>query len=322
MTTRRWRTILIQCFVLLAASSAFAQSRGNDQREEFQEAYKDQKSTRSSFLGGAPSYSLTPRRDNVGFAIGFEPVDVRVKAADSDETSGDNTLDMTGYTLLPTVAFFRSMFGIGISGEVGKRTIEYLQQVDPTTTEEEYFYEQYSETDYVGAGIYGYMLLPKKMLPRIMRGTVIIGGRSLTVDVKSRGTRTTPETMPDFTKLKYDVNMLEGGLHFTLTLAKRYQIIPWLNYRATSVGSIKDENQSSDDISEEVIEAAKLDQKLIWQSNADIKYGFDFAVQFTNLDIHFGGLLGYLANLNRGAERIQDKGLFVSASYYIAPPEE
>jgi hypothetical protein len=155
------------------------------------------------------------------------------------------------YTAVPTVAFFGSTFGIGITGELGSRTIEYLQQVDATEADPEYFYEQFSETQYMGAGLHGYILIPRAIMPKIMKGTVSLGGRSLTADVKSNGVRTVPETVPESTKITYDITILEAGLSFSLTLAKRYLICPWVNYPKTSFGSVSDPNQSSDDLAEE-----------------------------------------------------------------------
>jgi hypothetical protein len=70
------------------------------------------------------------------------------------------------------------------------------------------------------------------------------------------------------------------------------------------------------------VDAAKLDRSLIWGSSPDVTYGIDLAMQFTNLDIRFGGMLGYLTNMNRGADRIKDRTVTVSASYYLAPPEQ
>ena len=44
-------------------------------------------------------------------------------------------------------------------------------------------------------------------------------------------------------------------------------------------------------------------------------FGIDFAVQLGRFEAHLGGIFGYLSNLNRGADRVQDKAIQFSIAY-------
>lgn len=325
-TTNKYALTLAMAMSLAGGISgkAFAQARGGEKRTEFQEDLQEFYKSERSFLGATPSHNLTPRRDNIGFSLGVMPVDIAMTPLTTDTSSKRTTLDMTGYTAVPTVAFFGSTFGVGISAEVGSRSIKFLQEIDATAAESEYFFEQFSETSYLGAGLYGYVLVPKSVMPRFMNATIIVGGRNLTATHKTRGTRTDPTASPEPLTMKYDVRVFDAGLNFSLTLARRFQIIPWVNHRTTSLGvpKDKDEKAAASGFPQETVDAVKLDRDLIWRTTPETTYGVDLGIQFTNVNVHIGGLLGYLVNTSSESNRLQDKSLTVALSYYLAPPKE
>ncbi len=295
----------------------------SEEREEFQDFYQKQKKSRSSFFASAPNHHITPKRDNISLAIQTDVVDVTVAPPLDDEAPDfenlDHRLEMTGWSVFPLVAFSSDRFGVGFAGEAGSRQIKFLsRQADSAEgTQDGYFYEQYSEMRYSGAGAYAFMLLRANWLPKWFAGTVILGGRSLTAIEESRGTRTDSTDVPEATKLKYDVNVLDGGLNIGATLAKRFTVFPWVNYRRTILGAVKDRNGNSADslMTPDLKTSVDLDRSLTWRSEPKLTYGLDFAVQIRSFEVHLGGLFGYLANMNRGADRVQDETIELGISY-------
>lgn len=302
------------------AQSSDAEDRAGD-RADFQEFYQNQKRSQSSFFGSAPNHHVTPKRDNISFTVQADAVDVIV-GPDADEKPSDfenldNRLEMTGWSFFPLVAFSSERFGIGFTGEAGNRQIKYLdRRADSAEGEADgHFYEQYSDMSYSGAGVYGFLLLRANALPKWLAGTVIVGGRTLTATHQTPGVRTDSNEVPDSNKLKYDVTAFDVGLNVGATLAKRFTVFPWLNYRWTQLGDVKDRNGSSVQLSRTLEDQIELDRSLTWLSDSPFTYGLDFAVQIQSIELHLGGVFGYLASMNRGADRIQDGSIEVGVSY-------
>jgi hypothetical protein len=276
--------------------------------------------SRSSFLASAPNHHITPKRDNISLSLEMEMLDLTVGPAldqlPKDLSELDQRLEMTGWSVLPLIAFSADRFGIGFTGEAGKRQIKYLDREPESDTSAGTFLEQFSETRYTGVGIYGFVSLRSSSLPNWLGGTLIIGGRSLTAVNETRGTRTDSTTDSPTTRLKYDVRAYDFGLNVAATLAKRFTVFPWINHRQVQPGSIKDGNEKvAASLGDSVSVPVEMDRQLIWQSAPTLTYGIDFAVRIQRFEVHLGGLFGYLANLNRGADRVQDQGLSLSVGY-------
>lgn len=303
------------------AGLAFGQTdEGLEERKEYQEFYEKQ-SKKTSFFGAAPSHHITPKRDNIAFALEAKTADVTIAPetaeAPSDFSDLDHRLEMTGYSVFPLVGFSAERFGVGFMGEVGSRQIKFLSRTADTSSAQGSFYEQFSDTSYSGAGIYAFALLPQAWAPPWLTGTLILGGRNLAATYETNGTRTDSTTVPDATKLKYDVNSFDLGLNLAATLSKRFIVNPWFNYRKTQLGAVKDHNGNAADdlLTVDLEQQVTLDRELMWLSQPTFTYGIDFAVQIQKFQIHLGGLFGYLVSMNRGADRLQDKSIDVAVSY-------
>lgn len=306
---------------LVAASPARAQTETEEAtREDFQAFYKRQQTEARSFFGSAPNHHITPRRDNITFSLQFDTYDVTVAPKSDDQPDDFSTLDerleMTGWSAFPLVAFSADRFGVGFTGDAGARQVKFLSRVPDSATFPGSYFEQYSDMSYTGAGLYGFMLLRSNALPKWLSGTLILGGRQLTAVHLTRGTRTDSQNVPEEEKLKYDVTVADAGLNVAAQLAKRFVVFPWVNYRRSFLGALEDRNGEELDTAL-VDPSVALDRQLAWTSQPDLTYGIDFAVQLASFDIHFGGLFGYVAALNRGADRVQDKSLSIGASYAL-----
>jgi hypothetical protein len=318
------RVIASSSLVLGLASGAPARAQTaaspNERREELQDFYTKEARKEGSFFSGAPSHHITPKRDHISFSVQADVVDVGVAPASADPSADfdtlDNRLEMTGWSLFPLVSFAAKNFGVGFTGEAGDRQIQYVDRVkNDGTSVPGYFIEQFSEMKYTGIGLYVFATV--RPGPAWLKATLIGGGRSLAAIEETAGTRTDASQIPDTTKLKYDVSSYDAGVNVAALLSKRFVVLPWVNYRKTFLSDIKDRNDSSNSaiLTETLKDTVELDLSLTWLASPTVRYGVDFAVQLAKVEIHFGGVFGYLASLQRGADRIHDSSISAAVSY-------
>lgn len=281
-------------------------------RAEMQSFYLEQEQRRRPLFASAPSHHIIPKQDTISFALQADAVDVTI-APDSTELQDDlsdmdHKLEVKGWSVFPLVAFSADHFGVGFTVEGGSRQIQYLRQ-DRTS-----FYEQFSDMSYTGAGLYVFRVFPLPKLSSRVLGTVILGGRSLTCVHVNYAARTNAQASAQAEKLKYDVNAYDIGLNLSMNLVRRFTIFPWLNVRHTVLGPVKDRNESPATDVDDVVEQ---DRELTWLASRALQYGVDFAVQLGPIEMHFGGVIGYLAGLYQGADRVQDETISFGFSYDI-----
>ncbi|MDQ3231508.1 MAG: hypothetical protein M3Q07_06770, partial [Pseudobdellovibrionaceae bacterium] len=123
----------------LTPYAAFGQTSNNNQeRQEFQDAYKKQRQNQAALFSAAPNHHITPKRDNISFALDTQIIDLAI-APDLDEipedlTELDHRLEMTGWSVFPLIAFSADRFGVGFTGEAGRRQVKYLSREQESDT--------------------------------------------------------------------------------------------------------------------------------------------------------------------------------------------
>ena len=295
-------------------------------REEFQDAYTKQQTKKPSLFDTLPIQQIVPLEDTITFAAAASYKDVTIAPSGQDISSNrDNLnerLDLKGWSTSPYIALTAKQFGFGFTGELGRITSHYQQGAALASGNQSNYYAGYNNQraimDYSGVGAYFYLSPRWNALPKRVSINFIAGGKSLNVQHESSGTAYSGNTQAPMTKYQYAVQNVDVGTNLGLNFVKRFTVLPWVDYSANFVSQPATAEQSSFHNQSNAYDLAlKDDIDLFWHSAPRLRYGIDLVVNMLGINVHFGGLLGIIGNLNKGAGRIQDNSHYISFSFDI-----
>jgi len=310
---------------LVPGSQAFAATIENS-REEFQDAYTKQQTNSPSLFDTLPIQQIVPLEDTITFAAAANYKDVTIAPKGQDISSNranlSERLDLKGWSASPYIALTAKQFGFGFTGELGRMTAHYQQGValasgNPSGYSAGYNNQQ-AVMNYSGVGAYFYLSPRWKALPKRVSINFIAGGKSLNVQHESSGTVYSSSTQAPMTKYQYAVQNVDVGTNLGLNFVKRFTVLPWVDYSTNFVSHPSTVDQSSLRYQSNAYDLAlKDDIDLFWHSAPKLRYGIDLVVNMFGINVHFGGLLGIIGNLSKGAGRIQDNSRYISFSFDI-----
>ena len=310
---------------LVPGHQAFATTIQNS-REEFQDAYTKQQTKSPSLFDTLPIQQIVPLEDTITFAAAASYKDVTIAPSGQDISSNRNNLserlDLNGWSASPYIALTAKQFGFGFTGELGRMTARYRQggalaSGNQSNTSAGYNSQQ-AVMNYSGVGAYFYLSPRWKVFPKSVSINFIAGGKSLNVQHESSGTAYSSNTQAPMTKYQYAVQNVDFGTNLGLNFVKRFTVMPWVDYSTNFVSQPTTVEQSSFRYQSNPYDLAlKDDIDLFWHSAPRLRYGIDLVVNMLGINVHFGGLLGIIGNLNKGAGRIQDNSRYISFSFDI-----
>ncbi len=119
-----------------AATNMATEEESAARRAEMQDFYSSQLGGKTVIFKGSPSHHITPKRQNISFALQTEVIDVAIASPTADLSVDfsdlDNRLEMTGWSVFPLVAFSARNFGVGFDAartdsRLGTVVKEYLE---------------------------------------------------------------------------------------------------------------------------------------------------------------------------------------------------
>lgn len=315
------RTILILSSFF--ADHAFAADTFSDAtRENLQEDYIHLRQNNPSPFSTAPVTHVVPSRDT--FTVGLSTDVYNTLVVPRGQSATDNPkeklhkLEVTGSSIAPLFVVSSKAYALGVAGETGNRQSHYLQDYRATGNG---FQEQTSSMSYSGAGLYFYLLVPQKALPSAVKFTLLLGSVRMTAVHENNGIRA-DEFSEAYRTYSYPVSRTQAGANIVLRLNRRFSIVFWYNYLTHKTGDAtvleadpgaeKSEIGPQGDTYDQVL---KSDQELFWQAQPRHRLGVDLALHAGGLEVHLGGLLGYVAARGTTPENIADNNIFVSFAY-------
>lgn len=302
-----------------ASAGAMGATETFETREDLQESYLHYRQNRQSPFASAPLTHITPSRGTLTFGLGGDLFDLSVVPRESrakDVTpQATHQLSVVGQTIAPVLAYSAKHYALGVTGERGERDIHYLRSFDAGSGA---YDEQKSAASWSGVGLYGYILMPQSLLPRVVQITAMGGSTFLKVEHRTAGRVTTRGGEERYRTYGYPVRRNEVGMTADIKLGRRFSLIVWYNYLTHKAG--KEEVMSADPGVDQPTEfggdawdqTLALDQELLWQDQLRHRMGLDIAYRIGKFEAHLGGVLGYLVARGTTPQHVADNSFFLS----------
>lgn len=314
-----WLRYFAPATLALAISmTAMAATETFETREELQESYLHYRQNRQSPFATAPLTHITPSRGKLTIGLSGDLFDLAIVPKQSrakDVTpQATHQLSVAGSTIAPLLSYSAKNYALGVTGEQGKRDIHYLRYFETGTSYE----KQDSAAEWSGAGLYGYLLMPQSLLPRVVQLTVMAGSTFLKVEHRTNGRLLSQGAAELYRTYGYPVRRNELGITADLKLGRRFSLIVWYNYLTHKAG--KEEvvaadpgvDPASDSFDDTWDQSLALDQELLWQDQLRHRMGLDIAYRLGKFEAHLGGVLGYLIARGTTPQHIADNTFFLS----------
>lgn len=292
------------------AGSSYAQSvvhRGN-----MIDSLVEYRKSANSIYQPPPITHMVPNFNTITYAIAVEKRDItllpRYENGDLD-TQDQSSLKLSGYTVAPHLAISLKKVGIGLSIENSKNESVYNYQNQWSN----YDVNQTSVVSTAGLG-FNVSVLPFDSLRKNHKLALIAGGKSLNVKHSFSDFLSSTASGRDPIQTRYNILKYEVGANLTLSLLKRFRVIPWVDYTMTDIKNAQSAyNPQSHGYVTDGIYADDL--RLYWQSSPNVRYGIDLSLGIWGLDIRVGSILGKLARLGSDPDYYKDSSFNISLSF-------
>jgi hypothetical protein len=225
----------------------------------------------------------------------FDATVMRDGVSVEEATDFDSRLILGGYRASPLVVFQEDRFGVGFGATVGKRTSEFRESMYTITK---------GEASFSGLQLVTYFVPKFSFFPKNVTTSFLVGGEK--VYVTHELTYLRPRDIPSVQyeeKARYSVTAINIGVDVGILLSNRFTVMPWYDTkRMWSVSPSSDADTLLFQQSSELV----ADESLFWRTEE--RYGIDLSVRVKRFTLHFGGVLGFLAGLAKGADDVSDSG--------------
>jgi hypothetical protein len=285
----------------------FAQSEAS--RKDMQDYYIDYQRGHRTIYQSVPVTQVVPSFNTITYAGLYESTEATVTELNGIEKE---ELKMTGYRAAPYLSIALKKFGLGFSGETGRRKLAYDYSMEFRSRSQTS--GQFSDVEHRGFGLYVYWIVPGVSTKNV-KTTLTLGNNAYAVkhnfsDFTQNTTSSSLES-GELQRSSYNLVKNDLGLNIGIKLLKKFTLIPWINYERmdTSEAQRKSDEFAAAGQSSHATTLSN-DVETLWHARSPTQYGIDFSIRiFDSTEIHLGGLLGQFAALTPKADHVEDKSV-------------
>jgi len=267
--------------------------------------YRQHRTHSRSLFKTLPGTHFSPEPNSILLGQSIEYTDASINGQNTssfgDPTTFHETLDLSGFNVSPSVTIAGKHFGLGISGNIGKRASKYHDdQLE--------YYENSKMNIYGGGAHLIWNPIVKKQVAKI---SFTIGvNRSNVVHQTQTNNEIDRADSPDWERIDYEVLQGYAGAHLQLQVFKQFFIVPWVNHSYIDSGSLTKAVEKSTHK-----QRIAGDQEVYLTPGSTLSYGLDIGVTIKDVRLNIGNLIGFaLANEDVSSRRVKDRSFNLNIS--------